>query len=140
MTTNLLELESLFHGIFNVDISVQKDKVTSIKRYKILKTIEKKGQQNLTGLCETLHMRKNSCSELLDRMIKDKLVERTPSPDDRRKIYFNLTEKGKQLIREFEKHFAERVSVLFRDIPDSEVNEFFSALEIMIAVAKRINV
>ena len=137
---HLLELEFLFHGIFNVDVSQDKDKVTSIKRYKVLKVIETDGPQNLTVLCQRFHMRKNSCSELLDRMIKDELVERTPSDTDRRKIYFHLTGKGTELIGNFEERFAERISTLFKDLPEDEVKEFMGALETMIAVAKKISV
>lgn len=139
MTVHLLELESLFHGIFNIDISQDKDKVTSIKRYKVLKMIETDGPQNLTVLCQRFHMRKNSCSELLDRMIKDELVERTPSNTDRRKIYFHLTGKGKELIGKFEEHFAERISTLFKDLPEGEVSEFMTALKTMVTVAKKIS-
>ena len=140
MAGHLLELESLFHGIFKVDLSLHKDKVTSIKRYQVLKIIEKEGPQNLTGLYRSFHMRKNSCSELLNRMIKDELVERTPSTEDRRKIFFHLTGRGKQLIRDFEKHFVKRVSMLFENLPGSEIMEFVRALEVIVAAAKKINI
>ena len=140
MTVHLLELESLFHGIFSVDVLQDKDKVTSIKRYKVLKVIETDGPQNLTVLCRRFHMRKNSCSELLDRMLKDELVERTPSDTDRRKIYFHLTGKGTELIGNFEERFAERISTLFKDLPGNEVNEFMDALKTMVTVAKKISV
>lgn len=129
----------MFHGIYSIESPLQKERRTSIRRYQLLKILEEKGRENLTGLCSYFHMRKNSCSELLDRMIKDKLVQRTPSTEDRRKIYFHLTERGKQLITESENLFLERISALFKDLSDIELEEFIAALETIVGIARKLN-
>lgn len=139
IAASLLELESLFHGLYNIDIPMHKDKKTGIRRYQVLKILEKEEEQNLTDLNRFLHMRKNSCSELLDRMVKDGLLERNPSREDRRKTFFRLTGTGRRAIGEFEDLFVGRISKLFQDLPDTEVKRFVDSLETIIGIAKKIN-
>jgi DNA-binding MarR family transcriptional regulator len=58
----------------------------------------------LKDLAEKLVIAQSSASELVDRLVKMKYVERKISPEDRRKIILNLSSKGKKFI---EQHIEE---------------------------------
>jgi len=138
IAASLLELEALFHSFYHIESPLPKDRSTSIRRYQVLKLLEQNKSMNLTELCERFNIRKNTCSELLDRMIKDSLVDRTPSQEDRRKIFFSVAKKGKEVIGEFEELLLKSISGLFKEIPDEETSEFVKALETVIAMAKKL--
>lgn len=52
----------------------------------------------INDLAQQLMIRHNSAVGLVDRLTKQGLVEREPSPQDRRKVYLGLTAKGDRLL------------------------------------------
>lgn len=140
LLVDFMQLQSLFHKIYQVEMPLSPHRITNIRRYQVLKMLEMEGQINLTGLCRYIQLRKNSCSELLDRMMKDDLISRLPSDSDRRMTYFSLTERGKQAVNEFEDMMAERLAGWFQGLSEPEVAGFISALTTLIELSRKIKI
>jgi len=66
----------------------------------------------LKDLADKLVIAQSSASELVDRLVKLKYVDRKISPEDRRKIVLSLTSKGQKFI---EKHIEEN-KYLFKNL------------------------
>lgn len=56
------------------------------------------GRLTINELAQQLLIRHNSAVGLVDRLNKQGLAEREPSPDDRRKVYLRLTAKGDRVL------------------------------------------
>jgi DNA-binding MarR family transcriptional regulator len=137
---HLMELESFFHSIFVHHFPLKGEKKATLQRYRILKTLGKTGSRNLTELCTAFDMKKNTCSELLDRMVRDGLVERILSEQDRRKTYFALTDRGIALISDFENHLVKGISQGLESLSPAEVDTFITSLKNIIGVSKKIKI
>ena len=135
IASHLMELEAFFHGTFIYHFPLEGKKKTTMQRYRILKIVERSGPQNLTQLCDRLRVKKNSLSELLDRMIKDGLLEREASQQDRRKTFFRLTPAGERSIREFEEHLFAGVSRVLDALPVEDAETFVVSLKNIIKVS-----
>lgn len=140
IVAHLLELEAFFHNTFIHHLPLKGERKTTLQRYRILKTLEKSGSLNLTELCTTFNIKKNTCSELLDRMARDGLVVRNLSVTDRRKIYFVLTDGGSALIEEFENHLVTGISRGLEKLSEAEVETFICSLKNIIEASKKIKI
>jgi DNA-binding MarR family transcriptional regulator len=65
-----------------------------------LKLLESTGQLSLSDLSARMSAKNSTVTGLVDRMVRDGLVERVRSQDDRRVILIGLTERGAKLSRQ----------------------------------------
>lgn len=82
----------------------------------------------LKELAEKLIIAQSSASELVDRLVKMKYVERKISPEDRRKVILSLSSKGKKFI---EQHIDENKSFfekILKQMPIQEQREYLQAM------------
>lgn len=83
----------------------------------------------LKELADKLVIAQSSASELVDRLVTMKYVDRKISPEDRRKIILNLSPKGKKFI---EQHIEENKSSfkkLISKLSPEEQREYLSAMQ-----------
>ncbi|MFB4197551.1 MarR family winged helix-turn-helix transcriptional regulator [Streptomyces carpaticus] len=73
------------------------------------------GELTQTQIAESIGLDKTTMVVLTDRLEKDGLAERTPSPSDRRVKILTLTDKGRRLVRRSQ----EIVDRTHRDVLDS---------------------
>jgi DNA-binding MarR family transcriptional regulator len=65
--------------------------------YDVLLTLERSGPQRPRALQAALRAEQYALSRLIERLVKARLVTRTPCPDDARGHTLDLTEQGKAL-------------------------------------------
>lgn len=83
----------------------------------------------LKELADKLVIAQSSASELVDRLVTMKYVDRKISPEDRRKIILNLSPKGEKFI---EQHIEENKSLfkkLISKLSPEEQREYLSAMQ-----------
>ena len=69
----MMTLTGFFHGIFRMGRPLPTEVRTNVVRHRILKCLERRGPHHLTEVSATLGVKKNTLSELLDRMVRDGL-------------------------------------------------------------------
>jgi DNA-binding MarR family transcriptional regulator len=109
IVSHLLELTSLLHVLFRMDETSALENKTNVIRYYILKWLMLKSPRNLTEISISLLMKKSTLSELLDRMVKDGLIQRQFDLGDRRKILLSITDAGRSAVRGFEELFTKNI-------------------------------
>ncbi|MDO5291448.1 MAG: MarR family transcriptional regulator [bacterium] len=67
--------------------------------YFYLSTIQELGRPNFTMIADALQISKPAVSVMIRKLLSMGLVEKEKSEEDRRVIYVELTEKGKQLMK-----------------------------------------
>ncbi|MBM7599483.1 DNA-binding MarR family transcriptional regulator [Virgibacillus halotolerans] len=124
--------------LFNKMAWINKFKMEdSLKGYKpsevhCIETIGKNVDTNVTKLAESLYMTRGAISKLTKKLIKKELIESYQKPDNKKEIYFRLTEQGKEIFRiheELHKAFQERDKVVFEQITEEQFDNMLSFVE-----------
>ncbi len=83
----------------------------------VLRACPEDGRITINDLAQQLFIKHNSAVELVDRLVKGKLVAREPSSIDRRKVELRLTGSGREVLAKLARvHRAElhRIGPLLR--------------------------
>jgi DNA-binding MarR family transcriptional regulator len=75
----------------------------SLSQINVLAFLESRKNARMKDIGDELGIKASSVTHLVDKLIKEELVERFHIPDDRRVIEVNLSEKGKALLGELKK-------------------------------------
>jgi DNA-binding MarR family transcriptional regulator len=137
IAAHLNELGSLFHDLLGGGTWLGPDRRTSIARYKILKSLDVPGAHCLTDISDCVHYKKNTLSELMDRMVGDGLVLRRSNDRDRRKTDLAITAAGRRAIKDFEKAFVRIMNEYLTTLPASLRESFLSSLASLVQISQR---
>lgn len=94
------------------------DSKLTVHQFFILKTIRDNPKTNLTSLSSNMKLAKSSLSIMINKLVEDGYVLRKENPKDRRNIYFALSLKGENLLKE-----ARQKSIIIFDKLVSELTE-----------------
>ncbi|MFD0769348.1 MarR family transcriptional regulator [Bacillus sp. CGMCC 1.60114] len=97
-----------------------------------IESIEKNRDTNVTKLAKSLYMTKGAISKLTKKLIKKGLIESYQKPDNKKEIYFRLTEQGKiiyDIHEELHKEFQERDKVIFEKVTEKQFDSMLNFVE-----------
>ncbi|MGX4599103.1 MarR family transcriptional regulator [Faecalimicrobium sp. JNUCC 81] len=95
--------------------------------------IEKNTDSNVTKLADAFYMTRGGISKIIKKLINNGLMESYQKPDNKKEIYFRLTEKGKEVNKVHEKlhkEFEERDKAIFDQVTDEQYESIFSFIKI----------
>ncbi|MEK4150341.1 MarR family transcriptional regulator [Carnobacterium sp. FSL E2-0243] len=95
--------------------------------------IEKNKDSNVTKLADSFYMTRGAISKLTKKLIKKELIESYQKSDNKKEIYFRLTEKGREAYDIHEKlhnEFSERDKVVFEQVTDEQFNSMLQFVEL----------
>ncbi|MFV0559455.1 MAG: MarR family transcriptional regulator [Enterococcus sp.] len=87
---------------------------------------------NVTRIAEFVYMTRGAISKLTKRLIKKELIESYQKKENKKEIYFRLTEKGQSIFAihaQLHKEFRKRDKPIFDQITDdqrAEIQEFIA--------------
>ena len=87
------------------------------------------GRCTMGQLSSGLRVRMPTVTGLIDRLIKLDMVERVAGQQDRRKVFVELSPKGRSLIKEFKKVVKQRWGGLLIALEPEEVRAYGKILE-----------
>jgi len=94
--------------------------------------IGKNVDSNVTKLAESFHMTRGAASKLTKKLIKKGLVESYQKPDNKKEIYFRLTEQGEVIYKIHEglhKEIQERDKPVFEQVTEEQFDNMLSFVE-----------
>ena len=95
--------------------------------------IEKNKDSNVTKLADSFYMTRGAISKLTKKLIKKELIESYQKSDNKKEIYFRLTEKGREVYDIHEKlhnEFSERDKVVFEQVTEEQFNSMLHFVEL----------
>lgn len=95
--------------------------------------IEKNKDSNVTKLADSFYMTRGAISKLTKKLIKKELIESYQKSDNKKEIYFRLTEKGRAVYEIHEKlhnEFSERDKVVFEQVTEEQFNSMLHFVEL----------
>ena len=99
-----------------------------------------KGNRGVSDLGDDLDITKAAASQMLERLVQQKLILRTEDPHDRRSKHIVLTEKGCRTLQESMNARQEWLNDLATTFSTSEKEQIISALNILIEKAKQVEI
>ncbi|MGZ7441487.1 MarR family transcriptional regulator [Paenibacillus sp. TH7-28] len=127
-----------FRDLFNKMAWLNKIKMEdSLKGYKpsevhCIEYIEKNADSNVTKLAEAFYMTSGAISKLTKKLIKKGLIESYQKPENKKEIYFRLTEQGKVIYKiheELHKEFQERDKAVFAQVTEEQFDGMLRFME-----------
>lgn len=101
----------------------------TLPQFDVLAELEYLGQPlTMTDLSKRLMVSNGNVTGVVDRLVRDGLVERHPSESDRRVNLISLTPRGLELFREMAEQHEQWVAGMFSDLGAEEINQLAGLL------------
>ena len=127
-----------FRDLFNKIAWLNKFKMEdSLKGYKssevhCIEYIGRNVGSNATKLAESFYMTRGAISKMTKKLIKKGIIESYQKSDNKKEIYFRLTEQGKVIYNvheELHKEFQERDKAVFEQVTEEQFDSMLSFVE-----------
>ncbi|WP_027408497.1 MarR family transcriptional regulator [Anoxybacteroides tepidamans] len=127
-----------FRDLLNKLVWLNKYKMEkSLKGYKptevhCIEYIGNNVDANVTKLAESFYMTRSAMSKLTKKLMQKGLIESYQKPDNKKEIYFRLTEQGKVIYKiheELHKEFRERDKAVFEQVTEEQFDGMLSFVE-----------
>ncbi|HEF1903953.1 TPA: MarR family transcriptional regulator [Bacillus cereus] len=127
-----------FRELYNKLVWLNKDKMEEgLKGFKssevhCIEYIENNADSNVTQLAEAFYVTRGAISRMTKKLIQKGLIESYQKSENKKEIYFRLTEQGKEIYKIHEnlhKEFQERDKAVFEKVTEEEFNSIISFVE-----------
>ncbi|AIQ71656.1 MarR family transcriptional regulator [Paenibacillus graminis] len=127
-----------FRDLFNKMAWLNKTKMeVSLKGYKpsevhCIESIGRNVDSNVTKLAESLYMTRGAISKITKKLTEKGLIESYQKPDNKKEIYFRLTEQGEvinKIHEELHKEFQERDKAVFEHVTEEQLDSMLNFME-----------
>lgn len=127
-----------FRELYNKLVWLNKDKMEEgLKGFKssevhCIEYIENNADSNVTQLAEAFYVTRGAISSMTKKLIQKGLIESYQKSENKKEIYFRLTEQGKEIYKiheDLHKEFQERDKVVFEQVTEEEFDSIISFVE-----------
>ena len=127
-----------FRDILNKIVWLNKPKMEeSLKGYKssevhCMEFIGKNADSNVTKLAESFFMTRSAISKITKKLLEKGLIESYQKPENKKEIYFRLTEEGLAINKihdDLHKEFRERDKKVFEQVTEEQFDSILSFVE-----------
>lgn len=132
------QVKMRFRDLYNKMAWLNKLKMEdSFKGYKssevhCIEYIGRNVDSNVTKLAESFYMTRGAISKMTKKLIKKGAIESYQKPDNKKEIYFRLTEEGQKIYKiheELHKEFQERDKAVFEQVTEEQFDSMLSFVE-----------
>ncbi len=127
-----------FRDVFNKMVWLNKLKMEDhLQGYKpsevhCIEYIGKNPDSNVTKLAETFYMTRSAISKITKKLMDKGCIESYQKPDNKKEIYFRLTEKGTEVFNiheELHKGFQKRDQAVFAQVTEAQFDDMLGFME-----------
>jgi DNA-binding MarR family transcriptional regulator len=127
-----------FRELYNKLVWLNKDKMEEgLKGFKssevhCIEYIENNADSNVTQLAEAFYVTRGAISRMTKKLIQKGFIESYQKSENKKEIYFRLTEEGKEIYKIHEnlhKEFHERDKAVFEQVTKEEFDSIISFVE-----------
>jgi DNA-binding MarR family transcriptional regulator len=131
LVDNILIYYPLFYRKVKTSINDEKSSKygKSDGYYQILGILITSGPLPISTIGRQLHISKPNMTPLIDKLVKDKMVKRIRSKEDRRVVNIEITDEGKKFLLEARKVVEENIKENLSNLNDKELETLNESLE-----------
>jgi DNA-binding MarR family transcriptional regulator len=139
------QLITAFRSLFDKMVWLNKLKMEAVfsdyrsSEVHCIEVIGKNANSNVTKLAESFYMTGGAISKLTKKLIQKGVIESYRKPDNKKEIYFRLTERGKVIYKiheELHNEFQERDKAVFEQISEEQ---FYNMLNFVEAYSRHLD-
>jgi DNA-binding MarR family transcriptional regulator len=108
----------------------------TIAQLKSLFYISRHGRVNLSGLASGIRVTPANVTGIVDRLVEQGLLTRTPDPDDRRVSWLTVTGKGKTLTNDLREGRAQEMRRILDKLTEEELSTVARGFELVARAAE----
>jgi MarR family transcriptional regulator, 2-MHQ and catechol-resistance regulon repressor len=97
--------------------------------YHILKVLNKRGELPMSEIGRMVYISKSNMTSLIDKLVENGLAERLPDENDRRVINIALTEKGRDMLKDWRKHSNNEIKMNLETLSEEDLERFSDAIK-----------
>ncbi len=110
----------------------------TLPRFDLMAQLDKaSGGMTLGELSQRMMVSNGNVTGLVDRLVEQKLIERRPSPADRRAMLVSLTPEGRKAFRVMARTHEGWIAEIFDELSRSEIDELMRLLARIKAAARK---
>ncbi|MCH4566222.1 MarR family transcriptional regulator [Bacillus sp. ES1-5] len=127
-----------FRELYNKMVWLNKDKMEEgLKGFKssevhCIEYIENNSDSNVTQLAEAFYVTRGAISRMTKKLINKGLIESYQKSENKKEIYFRLTEQGKKIYKiheELHNEFQQRDKAVFEQVTEAEFDSIINFVE-----------
>ncbi|HDR4724764.1 MULTISPECIES: MarR family transcriptional regulator [Bacillus] len=127
-----------FRELYNKMVWLNKDKMEEgLKGFKssevhCIEYIENNSDSNVTQLAEAFYVTRGAISRMTKKLINKGLIESYQKSENKKEIYFRLTEQGKEIYKiheELHNEFQQRDKAVFEQVTEAEFDSIINFVE-----------
>jgi DNA-binding MarR family transcriptional regulator len=108
----------------------------SISHIVILGLLKVRGRCKMNEIAKAMHVSTSAATGLVDRMVRTGLLKRVPGEKDRRIINIEVTQKGRKIADDIQKHRHKFVMDVFGKIKTREREGFLGTMKKIYGILK----
>ncbi|MEK3733449.1 MULTISPECIES: MarR family winged helix-turn-helix transcriptional regulator [Paenibacillus] len=123
---DILEVEMLFKKMLRtVQSEWQKEGFPKLGRsqFTTLEKLNELGAMRLSDVADTIHVTGGAVTGISDKLIEGGYARRVRDSQDRRVVYLEITDQGRELIRQLDKKRAELSELLYGFLTEEEIRQ-----------------
>lgn len=121
---------SAIHEVLEAQVLDEMDAAAlTLPQLHLLKLVVLNGKHQMGEVASFLGVSAPATTKNVDKLVEARLLERRPSPDDRRAWLLSATGEGRKLVRRYEAAADRRLTRAFAAMEPADVERFASLLE-----------
>jgi DNA-binding MarR family transcriptional regulator len=130
----IMDVRDLFNKMAWLNKLKMEDSFKGYKSSEVhyIECIGRNVDSNVTKLAESLYMTRGAISKMTKKLIKKGIIESYQKPDNKKEIYFRLTDQGQRIYKiheELHKEFQERDKAVFEQVTEEQFDSMLSFVE-----------
>ncbi len=135
-------IEALFHAVISRFVAIPAGMGATgeitVAQIRALMMIDLRGTVNLVRLAEILGVSSAAASEVVDRLVRARMVDRQRSEKDRRVVDLTLRPRGRQVLDRLTKSRTERARKLVAAVGPGDARRVIAALEVLNSILEKV--
>lgn len=123
ITTYYPKLRKIFRNLVSI-----KDVPISMTQLTCLTIVFKQNELTMSDLAEELSMSNQQLTKVVDALVDFEMVERITDPNNRRKIYAKITDKGRKTLSELKQEIDKKLGHVMRKFSDDEMDKLYDCI------------
>ena len=123
ITTYYPKMRKIFRALVSI-----KDVPITMTQLTCLTIIDKHGKLTMSALANELSMSNQQLTKVVDALVGFEMVERCYDEGNRRKVYAQATDKGKQVLTSLNDELSKKLNWLLCKFSDDEMDKLYDCL------------
>ena len=129
LVTTIGKLRNRLHRILKQRYAAEADVKLTVEEFILLNMIEARTDQILQNIAIATGKNKSVVMRMIDSLEQKGLAKRTVNPDDRRENLLSITDKGCEVLTQYQQIEKRLSNELLDGIPPQKVSQFLEVIE-----------